>query len=114
MALGWCNGLEELVGLGGDKRVDGRVVDFSFKGRTPYTQDDAMDILFGDKIMGMINNKDYEEPMACLIKWGYYLTMEGCSSAWAVRATKGCITKIKSKVEIGNTCVMNKALGVHS
>ena len=114
MALGWCNGLQELVRMGGDKREDGRVVDFSFDGRTPYTQDDALDILFGEKIISMINKKQYEEPIACLIKWGYYLTMEGCSSAWAGRATEGYITKMKWRVELGNTCATNKALGVHS
>ena len=89
--MGWNKGLEALMNTEGadadEKGGDNRGVDFSFGKKMPFTQDDVKDILSGEQFTKMVKSGLLEEPIALVYKWGYYLTMEGSSSKWAIKAT---------------------------
>ena len=53
------------------------------------------------------------EPIALLYKWGYYLTMEGCSLNWATDATSDYIKSRGYNIELGCECVMDKEMSMH-
>ena len=63
-------------------RVENNIVDFSFRGRTPTTMEDVTKILFGDEVIKMVKDGHFAAAFGLLFKWGYYLTMEGCTSTW--------------------------------
>ena len=111
MTMGWNNGLERLMKA--EENISGQV-DFSFRGKTPTTQADVKDILFGDVVTTMVKSGNLAEPMALLYKWGYYLTMEGCSLNWTSKATMDYIDLMGYNVELGNCCVMEKHMSIHS
>ena len=89
------------------------MVDFSFHKNRPTTQEDVKTILFGKKVTKMIKRGNFEELMALLFKWGYYLTMEECSVRWTERATAKYISNKGYNIELGNNCVMDKQMSVH-
>ena len=62
-------------------------VDFSFRGKRPFTQQDVTRDLFSKEVTDMVKSGRLEEPLALLYKWGYYLAMEGCSVKWLTKAT---------------------------
>ena len=111
MTMGWNNGLEKLMSA--EENISGEV-DFSFRGKTPTTQSDVKDILFGDVVTTMVKSGNLAEPMALLYKWGYYLTMEGCSLNWTSKATMDYIKLMGYNVELGNCCEMEKHMSIHS
>ena len=111
MKMGWNDGLEKLMSA--DENISGEV-DFSFRGITPTTQTDVKDILFGDVVTTMVKSGNLAEPMALLYKWGYYLTMEGCSLNWTSKATMDYIELKGYNVELGNCCVMERNMSIHS
>ena len=111
MTMGWNNGLERLMKA--EENISGQV-DFSFRRKTPTTQADVKDILFGDVVTTMVKSGNLAEPMALLYKWGYYLTMEGCSLNWTSKATMDYIDLMGYNVELGNCCVMEKHMSIHS
>ena len=97
MIMGWNNGLSDLMKI---KPEDGEaatpavaaasmakvesscVVDFLFKGRTPFTQDVFMKLLCSNEVCEMIRSRKYAQVFVLVYKWWYYLKMEGCSSNW--------------------------------
>ena len=87
-----------------EENISGEV-DLSFQGETPTTQADVKEILFRDEVTTMVKSGNLAEPMALLYKWGYYLTMEGCSLNWTTKATKDYIELKGYNVELGNECV---------
>ena len=116
MTMGWNIGLAELTNSDSNNAMEAKKshgVDFSFQKKRPTTQGDVKSILFGDTVTNMIKNGNLEEPMALLFKWGYYLTMEGCSVRWTERATEKYISDKGYNIELGNDCVMEKQMSVH-
>ena len=103
MTMGWNTGLEKLMKP--EENISGEV-DFSFRGKTPTTQADVKEILFGDEVTTMVKSGNLAEPMALLYKWGYYLTMEGCSLNWTSKATMDYIELKGYNVELGNCRVI--------
>ena len=88
-------------------------IDFSFRGKTPTTQEDVKNILFGDEVTKMVLDGSFEEPMALLFKWGYYLTMEGCSLDWATTATEKYIHEQGYKIILGEECDGDQKMTLH-
>ena len=43
-------------------------VDFSFQGKTPTTQDDVKEILFGEEVTKMMKGGNLSDPIALLYK----------------------------------------------
>ena len=76
MTMGWNTGLAKLIEP--KENIRGGI-DFSFRGKTPTTQDDVKEILFGEEVTKMIKSGNLAEPIALWYKCGYYLTTEGCS-----------------------------------
>ena len=89
-------------------------VDFSFRNKYPSTQEDVKKILFSDEVTSMVKSGRLEEPIALLYKWGYYLTMEGCSLNWAATATSDYIKSRGYHVELGHNCEGDTEMAVHS
>jgi len=109
--MGWNAGLKKLMKP--EENISGEV-DISFWGKTPTTQADVKEILFGDEVTTMVKSGNLAEPMALLYKWGYYLTMEGCSLNWTLKAIMDYIELKGYNVELGNECVMKKHMSIHS
>ena len=86
---------------------------FRFEEKTPTTQDDVKEILFGEEVTKMTKAGNLAEPMALLYKWGYYLTMEGCSLKWTSNATIEYIKIMGYNVKLGNNFVMDKQMTIH-
>ena len=70
-------------------------------GRRPTTQGDAKGILSSDEVVKRVRGGDYEEPMAALYAWCYYLSREGCNKKWASGATESYIKKRDWQVQVG-------------
>ncbi len=70
-------------------------------GRRPTTQGDAKGILSSDEVVKRVRGGDYEEPMAALYAWCYYLSREGCNKKWASGATESYIEKRGWPVQVG-------------
>ena len=111
MIMGWNTGPAKLMKPEENTRGG---VDFSFRGKTPTTQDDVKEILFGEEVTKMVKSGNLAEPMALLYKWGYYLMMKGCLLNWALNATIEYIRIMGYNVELGNNCVMDKKMIIHS
>ena len=88
-------------------------VDFSFQGKTPTTQDDVKEILFGEEVTKMIKSENLAEPTALLYKWGCYLTMEDFSLSWTSNATIEYIERMGYNIDLGNNCVVEKQMTIH-
>jgi len=88
-------------------------VDFSFRGKTPTTMEDVTNILFGDEVIKMVKDGHFAAAFGLLFKWGYYLTMEGCTSTWAEVATENYIRTQGFWVVLGNRCVGEKHMSSH-
>ena len=130
MIMGWNEGLYQISkreksglskSVGGEKysgKIDQKAgvdnkIDFSFRGKTPTTQEDVKNILFGDEVTKMVLSGSLEEPMALLFKWGYYLTMEGCSLDWASTATEKYIHERGYKIILGEECDGDQKMTQH-
>ena len=65
MTAGWNEGLKELMNTDGadanEKGGDNRGVDFSFGKKTPWTQGDVKDILFGEEVTKMVKSGSLED-----------------------------------------------------
>ena len=110
MTMGWNTGLAKLMKP--EENISGQV-DFSFRGKTPTTQADIKEIIFGDEVTTMVKSGNLAEPMALLYKWGYYLMMEGCLLNWTSKATMEYIELMGYNVELENSCVMEKQMSIH-
>ena len=88
-------------------------VDFAFRGKTPTTMEDVTKILFGDEVIKMVKDGHFAAAFGLLFKWGYYLTMEGCTSTWAEVATENYIRTQGFRVVLGNRCVGEKHMSSH-
>ena len=111
MTMGWNTGLATLMKP--EENIRGGV-DFSFRGKTPTTQDDVKEILFGEEVTKMVKSGNLTEPMALLYKCGYYLTMEGYSLNWTSNATIEYIRIMGYNVELGHNCVIDKQMTINS
>ena len=69
---------------------------------------DVTNILFGDEVIKMVRDGNLAAAFGLLFKWGYYLTMEGCTSTWAKIATENFIRDNGFWVVLGNKCVGEK------
>ena len=76
--------------------------EFSFKGRTPTTMSNVINVLFRDEGTKMMKEGNYTTAFGLIYKWGYYLTMEGCTSTWVEDATAKFITDNGFKVVLGD------------
>ena len=118
MVQGWNRALKELTQADGKPSATtthGSVgFDFGFNGCSPCTQDDVKDILFSDEVILMVKSGRHEQPIALLFMWGYYLTMEGCTTTWVEKATEEYINNHKYMVTLGKECAGEKPMTVHS
>ena len=82
--MGWNKGLaKEMITNTSVASAGGGMyagVDFSFKGKKPTTMKDVTDILFGNEVTKMVKDGNVAAAFGLLFKWGYYLTMEECTS----------------------------------
>ena len=115
--MGWNTGLcnEMPKRTGGERSSWGENdgVDFAFRGKTPTTMEDVTNILFGDEVIKMVKDGHFAAAFGLLFKWGYYLTMEGCTSTWAEVATENYIQTHGFRVVLGNRCVGEKHMSSH-
>ena len=65
MTMGWNTGLAKLMKP--EENIRGGV-DFSFRGKTPTTQDDVKEILFGEEVTKMMKGGNLSDPIALLYK----------------------------------------------
>lgn len=114
MVRGWNRALKELTQADGKPSATTTMIDFGFNGRSPCTQDDVKDVLFGDEVSSMVKSGRHEQPMALLFMWGYYLTMEGRTTNWVEKATDDYIKDNKYMVTLGKECAGEKPMTVHS
>ena len=89
------------------------VPDFSFGENRPISQEDVRKILFGDTLVGMVKERNLEEPLVMLFMWWYYLTMKGCSLDWATKATDDYIKDKGYNIVLGTECSGNKSMKIH-
>ena len=90
--------------------------DFAYNGHEPTTQADVQKILFSDELgLGKMTEEggNLEILMALVFKWGYYLTMQSCSSNWEWDTTVAYIRECKYNVVLGDECVGRRALAKH-
>ena len=116
MKMGWNDGLARLVNepmtpASADGETD---VDFSFQGMRPTSQSDVKKYLFSDQVVAMVRKGNVAEPCALLFKWGYYLTMEGCTSSWSETTTSHYIYNRKYHVMLTEGCKGKKDCSAHS
>ena len=43
---------------------------------------DVTDILFGDEVTNMVKGGNLAAAFSLIYKWGYCMTLEGCTSTW--------------------------------
>jgi len=93
--------------MGGEpsSRRGNDIVDFSFRGKTSTPMEDVTKILLEDEVIKMVKDGHLAAAFGLLFKWGYYLTMEGCTSTWAEVATENYIRTHGFRVVLGNKCV---------
>ena len=115
MKSGWNKAMEELTNeSNGDVDLSSMHPNFAFRGRRPITQSDVTSILFGSDVTNLVKSGELDQPMALLFMWGYYLTMEGCSKKWEKETTMQYIEDENWNVILGNECVGEKSMSVHS
>ena len=108
MKSGWNNALALFMRTCGG--------DFAYNGHEPTTQADVQKILFSDELgLGKMTEEggNLEILMALVFKWGYYLTMQSCSSNWEWDTTVAYIRECKYNVVLGDECVGRRALAKH-
>ena len=108
MKSGWNNALALFMRTCGG--------DFAYNGHEPTTQADVQKILFSDELgLGKMTEEggNLEILMALVFKWGYYLTMQSCSSNWGRDTTVAYIQESKYNVVLGDECVGRRALAKH-
>lgn len=118
MVEGWNDGLAKLMSEEGSAGVGGNVINFTFQGRKPTSQNDVTNWLFGGGAVNniideMIKAENYAEPFALLFKWGYYLSMEGGHSTWADTAVNKYIKTKNFKVTLSNNSSGRKNIHRH-